>query len=319
MSRKPLVAVVGATGAQGGGLARAILADPERHFNLRAITRTPSSEAARRLAAHGAEVVAADCDDAQSLELAFRGATAAFCVTNYWEHHCPHREREQARKLAEAAAVARVEHVIWSTLEDTRRWIPLSDRRMPTLRGEFKVPHMDAKGEANAYFIERNVPTTFLLTSFYWENFFGMGPQRGPDGKLAITFPMGDKALPGICVEDIGRCAFGVLKNRAEWVGKTLGVAGEHLTGVELAQQLGTALGEDVGYNAIPPAVYRSLGFPGADDLGNMFQFKHDFNTEFCAARPVAVGCALNPQLQDFSTWLRANVGRIPHKGDSLS
>ena len=101
--------------------------------------------------------------------------------------------------MAQAAKDAGVKHVIWSTLEDTRKWVPLTDSRMPTLQGKYKVPHFDAKGEANAVFTELGVPTTFLNTSFYWDNLihFGMGPKKGADGKLAFTLPMGDKKLPG--------------------------------------------------------------------------------------------------------------------------
>ena len=100
--------------------------------------------------------------------------------------------------MAEAAAGAGVKHVIWSTLEDTRNWISIDDDRMPTLMGKYKVPHFDAKGESNIYFKNSGVPYTLLNTSFFWDNFihFGMGPQKGPDGKLAITFPMSDKKLP---------------------------------------------------------------------------------------------------------------------------
>ena len=135
--------------------------------------------------------------------------------------------------MARAAKAAGVQHVIWSTLEDTRKWVPLSDDRMPTLQGKYKVPHFDAKGESNRFFTEAGVPTTFLLTSFYWDNliYFGMGPKKGPDGKLAFTLPMGDKKLPGIAAEDIGRCAYGIFKRGPEFIGKTVGIAGEHLTG----------------------------------------------------------------------------------------
>ena len=99
-SKKPVIAVVGATGAQGSGLVRAILQDPERRFTARAITRKPDSEKARALAAQGAEVVAADADDASSLDRAFAGATGAFCVTNFWEHFSADREVAQARAMA---------------------------------------------------------------------------------------------------------------------------------------------------------------------------------------------------------------------------
>ena len=314
MAEKKIVAVVGATGAQGGGVVRAILADKGGPFAARAITRKPDSEKARELAKLGAEVVAGDLDDVESLKKAFKGAYGAYCVTNYWEHFSPEREAAQARALAEAARHAGVQHVVWSTLEDTRTWVPLTDTRMPTLMGKYKVPHFDAKGEANRYFTELGVPTTFLLTSFYWDNliFFGMGPKRGPDGKFAITMPMGDKKLPAIAVEDIGKCAYGVFKKGKEFIGKTVGIAGEHLTGAQMAAALTKALGQEVVYNDVPPDVYRSFGFPGADDLGNMFQFKRDFQKVFCGARDVGFAKSLNPALQTFDAWLAKNKQRIP-------
>jgi len=314
MAEKKIVAVVGATGAQGGGVVRAILADKGGPFAARAITRKPDSEKARELAKLGAEVVAGDLDDVESLKKAFKGAYGAYCVTNYWEHFSPEREAAQARALAEAARHAGVQHVVWSTLEDTRAWVPLTDTRMPTLMGKYKVPHFDAKGEANRYFTELGVPTTFLLTSFYWDNliFFGMGPKRGPDGKFAITMPMGDKKLPAIAVEDIGKCAYGVFKKGKEFIGKTVGIAGEHLTGAQMAAALTKALGQEVVYNDVPPDVYRSFGFPGADDLGNMFQFKRDFQKVFCGARDVGFAKSLNPALQTFDAWLAKNKQRIP-------
>src|SRR5262249_32729147 len=152
----------------------------------------------------------------------------------------------------------------------------LSDNRMPTLAGKYKVPHFDGKGESDRVFTDHGLPVTFLLTSFYWDNFihFGMGPKPGPDGKLAITLPMGNKKLPGIAAEDIGKCAYGIFQRGAEYTGKTVGIAGEHLTGDQMAAALSKILGRPVSYNAVSPEIYRGFGFPGADDLGNMFQFK---------------------------------------------
>jgi uncharacterized protein YbjT (DUF2867 family) len=106
MSEKMTIAVVGATGAQGGGLVRAILADPERRFAVRAITRKTDSDKARALAAGGAEVVAGDADDPPSLERAFAGAHGAFLVTNFWEHFSPERELKQAAAMARATRAA---------------------------------------------------------------------------------------------------------------------------------------------------------------------------------------------------------------------
>jgi uncharacterized protein YbjT (DUF2867 family) len=311
---KKIIAVAGATGAQGGGLVRAILADPGGGFAVRALTRDPKSDKARDLAGKGAVVVAADVDDVESLKRAFRGAHAAYCVTFFWDHFSPDREKAQARNMAVAAKDAGVKHVIWSTFEDTRLSVPLSDGRMPTLQGKYKVPHFDAKSEANPYFTELGLPTTFLLTSFYWDNliYFGMGPKKGPDGKLAFTLPMGNKKLPGIAAGDIGGCAYGLFRRGPEFIGKTVGVAGEHLTGAQMAAALSNALGREVAYNAVPPDVFRSFGFPGADDLGNMFQFKADFEGMYCGNRDLALSRSLNPKLQTFSQWLAANKERIP-------
>lgn len=310
---KKTIAVVGATGAQGGGLVRAILADPRGEFAPRALTRDVNSAKARELARLGAEVVAVNVDDEASLRRAFQGAYGAYCVTFFWNHFSPDKEKAQARAMAQAAKDAGVKHVIWSTLEDTRKWVPLTDPRMPTLQGKYKVPHFDAKGEANAFFSEAGVPTTWLNTSFYWDNLihFGMGPKKGPDGRLAFVLPMGDKKLPGIAAEDIGRCAYGIFK-RPDLIGKTVGIAGEHLTGAQMAAALAKALGQDVAYNAVTPEAYRGFGFPGADDLGNMFQFKADFEKDFCGARDLGFSRSLNPQLQTFAQWLAANKERIP-------
>ena len=309
-----IIAVVGATGAQGGGLVRAIQAHSGGGFRARAITRDTNSPKAKQLAALGAEVFAADVDDEGSLVRAFSGADGAFCVTFFWAHFSPEKELAEVANMARAVKKAGVRHVVWSTLEDTRQWVPLDDNRMPTLMGKYKVPHFDAKGEGNRLFADAGVPATNLLTSFYWDNFiyFGLGPQRGPDGKLAITLPMGDRKLPGIASEDIGRCAYGVFRGGGRYIGKTVGIAGEHLTGAEMAAGLSKALGQEVAYNAVPPEVFRSFGFPGAEDLGNMFQFKHDFNDYFCGARSVEFSRSLNPELQSFAVWLERNAAKIP-------
>ena len=314
MGDKKIIAVVGATGAQGGGLVRAIAADPGSGIVARALTRDVNSDKAKALSKLGAEVMAANIDDLESMKRAFAGAYGAFCLTNFWEHFSPEKEYAQVKTMAQAAKQAGVQHVIWSTLEDTRKWVPLSDNRMPTLMGKYKVPHFDAKGEADQEFTKAGVPTTFLLTSFYWDNmiFFGMGPKQGPDGTLLFTLPMEDKKLPAIAAEDIGKCALAIFKKGKEYVGKTVGIAGEHLTGAEMAAAMTKALGRPVRYNPVTPEQYRGFGFPGADDLGNMFQVKRDFNEAFCKARNLAFTRSLNPALQTFETWLDRNKQRIP-------
>ncbi|MBP7779197.1 MAG: NmrA/HSCARG family protein [Acidobacteria bacterium] len=314
MADKKIIAVVGATGAQGGGLVRAILADPRGGFTVRAITRDPQSAAAKALAAAGAEVVAADVDDVESLKRAFAGAYGAYCVTFFWAHFSVEKEQAEAQNMAEAAKAAGLRHVIWSTLEDTRRYVPLGDSRMPTLQGKYKVPHFDGKGESDHYFTDAGVPTTFLLASFYWDNFihFGSGPKKGPDGTYLLTLPLGTAAMAGIAAADIGGCAYGIYKEGSALVGERIGVAGEHLTGLEMAAALGRALGQPVRYNDVSADTYRSFGFPGADDLGNMFQFYRDFAEVCNTTRDVVQSKRLNPSLQSFETWLAANASRIP-------
>lgn len=264
----------------------------------------------------GALVARGDVDDERSLIEAFHGAYGAFCVTFFWAHFSPEKEAASARNMAQAAKTTGVQHAIWSTLEDTRQWIPLSDNRMPTLMDRYKVPHFDSKGDSNHLFTDLGVPVTFLLTSFYWDNLihFGMGPKKGPDGKFAFTLPMGDKKLPCIAAEDIGKCVYGIFKRGPEFLGQTVGVAGEHLTGAQMAASLSKALGIEVGYNAVTPEQYRSFGFPGAQDLGNMFQYKRDFEDYFCGARSLELSKALNPSLQTFDAWLAQNKDRIPRE-----
>ncbi len=314
MADGKIIAVMGATGAQGGGLVRAICADPGGGFRARAITRDAKSDKAKALAALGAEVVEADADDESSLERAFDGAYGAFCVTFFWAHFSAETELAEAGAMARASKRAGLRHVIWSTLEDTRQWVPLDDDRMPTIHGKYKVPHFDGKGEANRLFAGLGVPTTFLLTAFYWENFiyFGMGPKKGADGAYAITLPMGDAKLPGIGVEDIGRCAYGIFKRGPSLAGKFVGIAGEHLSGTEMAAAFTKALGVETRYHEVTPEVYRSFGFPGADDLGNMFQFKRDFEQIFVGARDLENARSLNPSLKTFDAWLAENREKIP-------
>jgi len=313
MSQRKVIAVVGATGAQGGGLVRAIAMDPSGEFQARALTRNPDSEAAQALAKlPNVEVVKADLEDLGSVEAAFGGAQGAFCVTFFWVDFSPATEMRHALTMAAAAKAAGVQHTIWSTLEDSRQWV--KDDRMPTLAGGYKVPHYDGKGEADAAFLEAGIPLTLLRTSAYWENliYFGLGPQRGEDGTLVLAYPLGDARWPGMANQDIGKIALGIFKRGDEFIGRTVSVAGELLTGRQMAEKLSRALGEEVTYYPMDPDAYRALGFPGADLIGNMFHFKRDFEAEYVGPRDHGLARELNPDLQSFEEWLAENAARIP-------
>jgi len=314
MAEQKIIAVIGATGAQGGGLVRAILADRERRFAVRAITRKVDSDKARSLAVAGAEVVAGDADDPRSLERAFDGAYGAFLVTNFWEHFSPERELNQAASMARATKAAGVAHAVWSTLEDTRHDFPLEDPRLKTLQGKYKVPHFDAKGEADAIFAAEAAPTSYLMAAFYWENFifFGQGPRKGADGNVVLALPLGGGKLPGIAVEDIGKCAFGIFQRGPAAAGERFGIAGEVLSGPEYAAAFSRHLGVPVSFYDMPFDDYRALGFPGADDMGNMYEHHAILGEAFRRHRSPEVARALNPALQSFDDWLTANASRIP-------
>lgn len=312
MAEKKIIAVVGSTGSQGGGLARAILADPAGGFAVRAITRDPSKDKAKALADQGAEVVKADIDDVESLKKAFAGAHGVYAVTNFWEHFSGEKEKAQAKNIADAAKAAGVKHVIWSTLEDTRKLMPSSDKRMPILQEKYRVPHFDAKAEADTYFA--GLPTTYLVTSFYWDNLymFGLAPKKGEDGQLAWTFPMGTAKLAGIAAEDIGKVAYAIFKAGNQYVGKRVGICGEALTIDEMGKILSKTLGVgSIKYNAVDADAYRGFGFPGADEMGNMFQVYRDFEKEVLGARSRDETKKLNPSLQTFEQFVATQKNAI--------
>ncbi|MFD9032249.1 NmrA/HSCARG family protein [Streptomyces sp. NPDC059567] len=313
MAEKRVVTVFGATGRQGGSLARAILGKGEGDFAVRAVTRHPELEPAIELRRIGAEVVRADMDDEESLRPVFEGAYGAYLVTDFWEGMNAEHEKAQAEALARAAGHAGVQHAVWSTLEDTRDCIPRDDTRMPTLQGSYKVPHFDAKAEADVYFAEAGVPTTYLRTTFYWENLFDtFAPQRADDGVLVLNFPMGESRLSGISFVDIGRTALAVLERGTDLIGATVSIAGEHLKVGAMAAELTEQVGVPIAYRPLTPEAYRAQGFPGADEVGNMFQFYRDCEEHFTAARDLTAVRALNPGLQDFRTWLSSHHTKIP-------
>ena len=132
------------------------------------------------------------------------------------------------------------------------------------------------------------------------------------DGRLVFVLPMGQAKLPAIAAADIGACAFAIFAQGPELAGRSIGIAGEHLSGAQMAEQLTLALGEPVRHVAMPPEQYAKLGFPGADELANMFQFKRDFERRYCAARDVAGTRELHPGLATFAAWLAHNRSRLP-------
>jgi uncharacterized protein YbjT (DUF2867 family) len=323
MTEKMIIAVVGATGSQGGGLVRAILADPEGPFTVRALTRNADSGKARELATQGAEVVEADLDDEASVRKAFDGAYGAFVVTNFWAQRTPEEEKARTRaemELTQAAAAARaakdagLRHVVWSTLEDTRPHFERLGSDVPTILGAYKVPHFDAKAEANAFFTERGVPTTFLQTTFYYESFIvgGQGPHRDENGELVLTNPMAGNRMALIAADDIGKTALGIFRRGDELIGRTVSIAGALATGDELAAKFTAVLGEKVVYRPLSHDEVRASGQPGALEVANMYQFYSDASDYFTGVRDLDRVRELNPDLQSLDSWLKEHKSEIP-------
>lgn len=261
---------------------------------------------AKKLKDEGAEVVAFDMDKPETFGPAFEDAYGLFVVTNFWEHMNPQKEIDQAEAIARAAEEAGVEHIVWSTLEDTTKFydgVPEKDR-VPKIKGYY-VPHFDAKGKANEKFPKSK--TTFFYTSFYWENFYNFGMAQ--NGVVANNVGEGNK-LAGIAVEDIGKCALGVFKAGKKYKEKSVYVAGEVLPFSEMLEICSKVTGKKFSYQPVDRETYAGFGFPGADDLANMFHYNvHD--QTFNANRSPVISKQLNPSLQNFQQWAESKKEQL--------
>lgn len=268
---KKIVAVIGATGAQGGATVKSLLSNGV--YAVRAITRDPDSAKSKALKALGAEVVKADVTDLESLKAAFKGAHGAFFVSTADFGGPPEPEMKQIQNMADAAKASGVKHVVNSSLFDTQKYV--KEGSMPKLHGKYYVPHFESKGSQIPYVNER-VPTTTLVAAFYYDNFinFGMGPQPDQEGNLAITFPLGDTPMWMTAAEDIGHVA-AKLFEQPETVGEIVGVGAPYKL-ADVAALFEKLINKPVKYNNIDPTIYAKFPFPGADDMANMFVFYRD-------------------------------------------
>lgn len=298
-----IYAVFGVTGAQGSRVAHHLL---EAGKKVRGLTRNPNSEKAKKLDSR-MEVVECNLDDEKLIENALKGVHGVFLMTNFWEHFQPEKEVEQVQRVAKLAKKAGVKHLVFSTLEDTSRL------DAPEING-FKVPHFDSKARASKWLDELDgLNVTHLYTSFFYENFinFGMAPKvnGAPDGIYRLALNMGEKLLPMVSVDDIGKAGAALLLKGPSV--KSAGIASAHLTGKDIVDVFSKITGKPCEYAPMTRKEYAALGFPGADDLANMFQFKHDFNDEFCRLRSLDKSKELIGELKDFSAWLKENVDAL--------
>ncbi|WFE66544.1 NmrA/HSCARG family protein [Micromonospora sp. WMMD714] len=312
MSSSRVITVLGATGRQGGSVVRAIAADPDGGFVARAVARDKDSARAKELSALGVEVVEADLDDRASLRRAFDGAHGAFVVTNFWEPlgarslatTRTEREQAQARNAAEAAAASGLRHVIWSTLDDTRRYLPDAAR----LEGGYPVPHADGKADADAFFRDAGVPTTFVNAPMYFDMLLTVTPpRRAENGAVVLALPIGSARVVSGKVENVGLVAYGVFRKGDAMIGRTVPIASQLVTGEQFADGIAAALGEPVQYVPLEPAALLTSGMPDAAELANMFQFFINAEKDLTAGVDFDRLRRLGADLQPFADWAVAH------------
>jgi uncharacterized protein YbjT (DUF2867 family) len=296
MKKQQIILVTGATGAQGGSVARELLRN--KKFQVRILTRNAKSEAAIELEEEGAEIATGDFNDRESLKNALRGVYGVFGVTNFWEHY--EKECQQGKNLVDAVKEAGVQHFVFSTLANYSK---LS-------KGKFQVPHCDIKAMLQEYTKSMEIPATFVHASFYYENFLTFFPlQKDNNNNYFFGFPQGDTKLAMTTAEDIGGVVSSIFNFPAEYLGRTVDVVGESRTCDEYARIMSKVLRVNVQYKYIPREEYAAQEFPGAEELANMFEVQRLFIPDHQLRLIESYG--LNPNMKSFEKWLVNNKHRF--------
>lgn len=226
------ILVSGATGQQGSAVARHLL---DKGFRVRILTRDPGQQAARAFAERGAEVVAGDFDDRESLDRALDGAYGAYSVQNFWKSGVE-GEIRQGKAYAEAARDAGIEHFVYSSVGGAER--------------ETGITHFDSKWEIEERIRKLGLPTTILRPVFFMDNWMNF-KDAIVGGKLPQPLDP-DTPLQQIAVDDIGAFAALAFANPDEWIGRAAEIAGEELTMTEIAETFGRVIGRKVEYVQLP-------------------------------------------------------------------
>jgi uncharacterized protein YbjT (DUF2867 family) len=290
---KKLIAVIGATGQQGGAVVRALQAQGQ--FKVRALTRHPDKH--RGLAD---EVVAADLDRPETLKAAFAGAHGAFLVTNFWEQGAD--EVKQATAAVRAAKEAGVQHFIWSTLPDVEA----------ISRGKLHVPHFTGKAKVDRIVRDAGFAHhTFVIAPFFYQNLVGlMAPQKQENGTLGWAVPI-DPTVRGIHMGDItelGAIVAGAFAHPDQaGNGEYLPLVGDFMSFNEIVDTLNRQ-GHEFSFKQVPNEAF-AASFPGAAEIAATFAWfeAHTYLGSDSRDRIAVANKVAGRQPTKFSIWARVN------------
>lgn len=295
MSEKKKILVTGATGAQGGSVAKFLI--ESGNYDVKAFTRNAASDKAKALADAGAEIFEGTMDNTESMVEAMKDCYGVFGVTNFWEHF--NQEFEQGKNLVDAVSKSNIQHFIFSTLPAAKK----------ISKGKYEAPHLDIKADLEEYATGKNLKATYIHAAFYYENFLAFfPPQKQEDGTFAFGFPQ-ENNLRGISVEDLGGVVLYIFDHPEEFIGKTFFAAGDSITPKEYAAIMTEILGKKINFNFVPQEVFAGFGFPGAEDLAAMFAFQQEF---FPPPHADAVESRkMYPKLKTFKEWMEKNKDKF--------
>ncbi|MFB7528383.1 NmrA/HSCARG family protein [Streptomyces sp. NPDC056178] len=246
------IAVLGATGGQGGAVARALL---EAGHGVRAVVRDPGSGRAKALAVAGAEVVPGDLFDAASLAEAFRGTTAAFAVTTPFQDGLD-AEVAQGAAIVRAAADAALPHLVLASVASADR--------------DTGVPHFETKARTEELLADSGLPATVVAPTYFYDNALGAMDEVAA-GLLTMPLP-GDTPLQQVARQDLGRVVAAVVADPDRWTGRRIEVAGDDPTPVRMAEEIGRAAGGTVAFRRTPLEDLRTIN----PDMFAMYRFLTD-------------------------------------------
>jgi len=279
-SKNNVILVAGATGQQGGAVARHLLAGG---WAVRALTRDPAKAAAQQLAEAGAEIVQGNFADRATLDQALEGVYGLFGVQNFWEGG-PEVEVQQGKLLADAAREANVQHIVYSSVGGAER--------------NTNIPHFDSKWKIEEYSRQLNLPLTVLRPVFFMENFQTFMPPTEQDGVLTLSLALPpSRSLQLIAVDDIGAFAALAFDRPDDFLGQAVEIAGDELTMPQIAETWSKVSGKPIRFVEMPLEQLRQFNAESA------IMFEWFTNAGYQADIPALR--ELYPPLKTFETWLQ--------------